>query len=140
MRDGVAMKSLAGLALIGVGLFLGTTGGAMHRAPQGAGGIRKLDAKRARRLVADFKGDELVLDGIETLTVDAARALAEFKGRSLSLDGLQTLSPEAARALAAFAGKTLHLNGLSAISPATALALATFKGSGVWACRVRHSS
>jgi hypothetical protein len=62
--------------------------------------------------------------------------LAAFKGRSLSLDGLETLSPEAARALAAFEGKRLHLNGLTAVSPAVARALAEFMGTGVWACRV----
>jgi hypothetical protein len=130
------MKAIAWLSLVAIGLFLGTTGGAVHRVPQGIGGIRKLDAKRARRLVAEFTGDELALDSLTTLSVDAAEALAEFKGRSLSLDGLKTLSPEAARALAAFEGKTLHLNGLAAISPATALALAAFKGTGMWACRV----
>ncbi len=130
------MKSLIWLSFFAIGLFYGTTGNTVHRAPLGIGGIRKLDARRARRLVAEFTGDELVLDRLTSLSVDAARVLAEFKGRSLSLDGLKSISPEAARALAAFEGKSLHLNGLSVISPATAQALRSFKGDGIWACRV----
>jgi hypothetical protein len=136
MHGGNAMKTLVWLSFFAIGLFIGTAGNAAHRVPQGLGGIRKLDAKRARRLMAEFTGDELSLDSLTSLSTDAARVLADFKGRSLSLDGLKTLSPEAARALSAFEGKSLRLNGLSAICPATARALRSFKGTGMWACQV----
>jgi len=130
------MKTLAWMCVVGIGLFLGAADGTDQRPAADTSGIRRLDARRARRLVAAFDGDDLALDGLQTLSTDAARALAEFKGRSLSLDGLKTLSPEAARALAGFAGKSLHLNGLTALSADAARALAAFKGARMWACRV----
>lgn len=130
------MKTFFWMCVVGVGLFLGVAGGADQRSAADTSGIRRLDARRARRLVAAFAGEDLALDGLAALSVDAARALAEFKGRSLSLDGLKTLSPEAARALAGFTGKSLRLNGLTALSADAARALAEFKGAGMWACRV----
>jgi len=85
-------------------------------------------------------------DGIEELSVDAARQLAaEFPGATveipirsggrqritaaLVLPRLRTLDPEAAAALAEFKGKSLLLDGLSELTPETAKALTAFKGS-----------
>lgn len=73
MSGGEAMKSLIWPSFFAIGLFYGTTGDAVHHAPLGIGGIRKLDARRARRLVAEFTGDELALDRLTSLSVDAAR-------------------------------------------------------------------
>jgi hypothetical protein len=63
--------------------------------------------------------DELPKDTnkIETLTVEQAQRLAtEYKGTWLKLNGLTTLSDEAAKALAQHTGQVLYLNGLDRAS------------------------
>jgi hypothetical protein len=68
----------------------------------------------------------LLLDGLTTLSDDAAQALARRNAWVLILDGLTTLSPAAAQALASRAGKedtsvsNLSLRGLTAL-PADAV-------------------
>ena len=64
---------------------------------------------------------------IKSLTVEQAKALAQRKDTWLSLDGLTTLSDEAAKALAEFKGP-LHLGGLTTLSDEAAKALAQHKG------------
>jgi hypothetical protein len=68
----------------------------------------------------------LYLNGLTTLSDEAATALAQHKG-SLSLNGLTTLSDEAAKALAQHEGE-LFLNGLTTLSDEAAKALAQHKG------------
>jgi hypothetical protein len=76
-----------------------------------------------------FKGDWIQLNGLTTLTDEAAKALAQFKGSYLELHGLTTLSDEAAKALAQFKGSFLYLDGLTTLSDDAANALAQFKGN-----------
>jgi hypothetical protein len=79
--------------------------------------LESLDAETAA-VLADYDEGPLFLDGLTTLSPEAARALKAFKGgprsyasygRCLSLAGLETLSPEAAEELAAFPGEALFL-------------------------------
>ena len=79
--------------------------------------LESLDAETAA-VLADYDEGPLFLDGLTTLSPEAARALQKFKGgprsyasfgRCLSLAGLETLSPEAAAELAAFPGEALFL-------------------------------
>ena len=64
----------------------------------------------------------------KTLTVEQAKELAHQKGGRLYLDGLTTLSDEAAKALAKHEGY-LRLNGLTTLSDEAAKALAQHEGS-----------
>ena len=92
-------------------------------------GLASLDAATAQQL-ARYPGKELRLDGLETLTVEAARELASFArelagsaaeiGTILSLNGITSLSDEAAQKLGGFWGRELQLNGLTTISPRAA--------------------
>ena len=63
----------------------------------------------------------LVLNGLPSLSTEAAAALAEFPGE-LVLKAITELPPDAAAALAKHKGR-LHLTGLTAISPETRAAL-----------------
>ena len=65
---------------------------------------------------------------IETLTVEQAKALLAKHEGGLDLDGLTTLSDEAAKALAKHEGY-LRLNGLTTLSDEAAKALAQHEGS-----------
>jgi hypothetical protein len=74
----------------------------------------------------------LRLNGLTTLSADAARALAGFQGPLLHLDGLTTLSAESAAALAGFEGKWLYLNGLTTLPADAGAMFAKFKGKGLF--------
>jgi len=87
-----------------------------------------LSADEARRLVADHEDDWLALDGMTSLSADAAAALAAYEGDCLSLDGLESLDADTALALAGFKG-CLSLSGLDRLDLATATALASSTGS-----------
>ena len=63
----------------------------------------------------------LALDGLRSLTPDAARALAKHDG-PLALNSLSTITDEAAEALAKHEGE-LFLEGLTEISPEAAATL-----------------
>jgi len=83
----------------------------------------------AATALASFPGDQLWFEHAPVeLTPEVARAIAAFKGPALGLDGVTTLSQDAARELAAFRGEALRLNGLTTLSSDAAAALATFKG------------
>ena len=43
--------------------------------------IKSLTLEQARKLVAEFKGQHLILSSLATLDADTATALAEFKGQ-----------------------------------------------------------
>jgi serine/threonine protein kinase len=95
------------------------------------GGLTSLTEDVAAAL-AQFKGDELFLDGLTSLTKDEADALAQFKGEWLSLDGLRSLTKDVADALAEFEGNgasRLSLDGLRSLTEDVADALAQFKGT-----------
>ena len=87
--------------------------------------IKDLSVEDAKRLAQDKSG-RLLLNGLTTLTLDAAKELAKHEGW-LSLNGLTSLSNEAAEALGEHKGY-LHLDGLTKISDAAAKALARHKG------------
>jgi hypothetical protein len=75
----------------------------------------------------------LLLDGVVSLSVNAAKALAKHKGQGLFLNGLTTLSDEAAEALAANnEDDGLVLNGLTSLSDKAAAGLAHFRGCGLF--------
>ena len=86
-----------------------------------------LDVATAK-VLATFKGQELILRGLVAIDVDVAKALTEYRGR-LPL-GLTTLDPETVKALAA-AGfrERLSLDGLATLDADTAKALSHYKGS-----------
>ena len=86
--------------------------------------ITTLSTPEAYRLVKSswfWRRSVLHLDGLTTLSDEAAEALAQHKGH-LYLDGLTTLSDEAAKALAQYEG-WLHLDGLRKLSDEAAVAL-----------------
>lgn len=89
-------------------------------------GVRILDADVAIAL-AGFRGS-LWLDGLTSLSPEAARGLAAHTGGSISLNGLRTLSDEAGKALATHRGDGLSLDGLQVLTPAVASALSHYKG------------
>ena len=88
-------------------------------------GLKSVDAETAQA-IAGYTIGPILLDGLPTLSDDAARALAQHK-RPLSLNGLTTLSDEAAKALGQHDGDWLYLNGLTTLSDAAAGALAQNK-------------
>ncbi|MEI7687229.1 MAG: DUF1588 domain-containing protein, partial [Planctomycetota bacterium] len=87
--------------------------------------IQQLSVDDAKRL-AQEKSGQLLLNGLTTLSAEAAKELAKHDGW-LALNGLTSLSNEAAEALGQHKGY-LHLNGLTKISDEEARALARHKG------------
>jgi hypothetical protein len=79
--------------------------------------------------MSQHKGSSLSLNGLTTLSEEAAVALSQHKGSSLSLNGLTTLSEEAAVALSQHKGRSLSLNGLTTLSDEAAVAIGQHKGS-----------
>ncbi len=70
--------------------------------------------------------EELNLSGLKLLSSEAAKGLGEFRCSYLKLNGLETLSPDAAASIAKC--NALELNGLTDISNETILALSKNKG------------
>ena len=92
--------------------------------------ITTLSTPEAYRLVKRrwfWRRDTLDLQGLTTLSDEAAKALAQHEGW-LDLNGLTTLSDEAAKALAQHKGENLLLNGLTTLSDEATKALAQHKG------------
>jgi hypothetical protein len=87
-------------------------------------GLTSLSAEAAQALAKD-KG-ELSLNGLTSLSAEAAQALAKHEG-GLSLNGLTSLSAEAAQALAKH-NEYLFLDGLTSLSAEAAQALAKHEG------------
>jgi beta-lactamase regulating signal transducer with metallopeptidase domain len=88
-------------------------------------GLKKLAPDVAQALAGYSRG-ALILNGLTTLSDEAAKALAQHEG-SLYLYGLTTLSDDAATALAQHKSN-LYLNGLTTLSDEAAAALAQHKG------------
>ena len=85
------------------------------------------------KALAEYKGQQLCLQGLTTLDADTGKALAEFKGRQLILMGLTTLDADTVKALGQFKGQVnLQPKVLQSymtqnpLSPDTALPLAAF--------------
>jgi hypothetical protein len=79
------------------------------------------------KALGEHKGGFLVLNGLTTLSGEAAASLAPHQG-SLSLNGLTTLSGEAAESLAQHKG-SLSLNGLITLPDEAAASLAKRQGT-----------
>ncbi|MCJ7600190.1 MAG: protein kinase [Desulfobulbaceae bacterium] len=103
---------------------------------------------KAATSLAQFQGNELILNGLKNISPEAAKNLALYKGEILSLDGLESVNPEVAKNLALYKGNRsvnndtekpsavfddgdakLSLNGLKRINPDAAINLAQFKGT-----------
>ncbi|MCH2025294.1 MAG: hypothetical protein MK172_06085 [Verrucomicrobiales bacterium] len=69
----------------------------------------------------------LVVDGLNSLSDEAAEGLSKFKGEYISLNGLTKLSDAAAESLSKHKGY-LHLKGLTKLSDAAAESLSKYKG------------
>ena len=91
-------------------------------------GLRSLPASIAETLASITGIPELWLDGLESLTDEAAHALARFRGDSLNLAGLTTLTPKAVECLAKGNANLLNLSGFTTVSLEVAQALAKFEG------------
>lgn len=81
------------------------------------GGLKKLPAAVAGMLAARAAMNGLIdavsleLDGLPTVSADAAEAIAAYRG-NLSLNGVESLAPEALQALTRHRGGTLSLRRL----------------------------
>ena len=89
-------------------------------------GLTSLTGEAAAAL-AEHRGGTLSLDGLQGLTDRAATELAPHKGR-LSCGGLKTLTNGVAQALAGYRGDWLFLDGLTSLSPEAATILAGREG------------
>ena len=79
-------------------------------------GLDSITPEAAQALAA-FQGTNLDLNSIQTLDIETAEALAETRpSNQLSLNGLQTLSPEVASALVSGGHRHLSLQGLDTLS------------------------
>ena len=76
---------------------------------------------QGRQTVEDKRTGTLVLNGLPSLSTEAAEALAAFPGE-LVLKAVTTLTPETATALSRHKGR-LHLTGLTELSPSVQAAL-----------------
>ena len=98
-------------------------------------GLKSLDAKTAAVLAAGWKGG-IMLGGLTSLDVDAARALATHdraaRGGNLSLFGLKTLDAATAKVLAETMAWDGILSRLTTLEADVAVALAAFKGSDLY--------
>ncbi|MDB4408147.1 hypothetical protein N9150_02900 [Akkermansiaceae bacterium] len=80
----------------------------------------------AAELLSEFKGDELVLDGLSKLSDAAAKSLSKYQGE-LSLRGLTEIcSPSLAASLVRYS-EDLSLDGLTSLSPEIAMELSRQK-------------
>jgi len=86
-------------------------------------------APEAAKVLCDFQGDLIALDGLRQLEPDAAAFLALYKG-ALSLSGLVAIDDDSAKALARHKGE-LYLNGLATLPASTAQALNGYSGDAL---------
>jgi hypothetical protein len=91
-------------------------------------GITSLSDEAAESL-SKFKGDYLLLDGITSLSDAAAESLSKLEGGNLQLSGLASLSDEAAESLSGFSGNFLLLDGITSLGDAAAKSLSNFGGN-----------
>ena len=79
-------------------------------------GLKKVDAALAQ-IFGSYTCNELHLNGVGALDVNALKGLAQFKGGVLSLNGLTELTERQAWALSLYTGR-LEINGVQHISQA----------------------
>ena len=91
-------------------------------------GLKTLSPETARELVKSrLEAHAIFLPQLDTLDVATAKVLATFKGQELILRGVVAIDVDVAKALAEYRGR-LHL-GLTTIDADTAKALSNYKGS-----------
>jgi hypothetical protein len=131
------MPTLARLLLAAACLLVAPLVVMADELPKDTNTITSLTAEQAKRLVAEFKGQVLILNGLTTLDADTARVLAQFKGRVGLPPAVEEmfsknypLTPRTALAFAARSnGQLRHITALdSPDSVAIAKALATREG------------
>ena len=83
------------------------------------GGLNSLSAITAKNIVS-WKGEWLCLNGLRTLSPEAAKYLSQWEGKRLSLNGISELSGDTAKQLSNWHGKHLELLGINKISPQVA--------------------
>ena len=105
----------------------------------GLSGLTELSPRAAAALVrrkgeanpnSKRKNNNLILNGLTSISVETAKALAGYEG-CLMLDGLARLPDDVAAALAKFKGENLDLDGLQSISDMGLATLATMKAEGL---------
>lgn len=94
--------------------------------------------EKAANCLLKFKGKDLYLNGLTTITPKVAQILSKWPGEWLGLNGLTSLSPEVARHLARWKGKRLSLNGLSELSPKATLYLSKWQGDQLELVGLKH--
>ena len=79
--------------------------------------------------LAQFKGEELHLNGLKHLNEKVASTLAQFKGKLLSLNGLKHLDGAVAKALSQWQGNHLFLSEIQQLDEGVARALSQWQGN-----------
>jgi hypothetical protein len=98
----LARSSLLVVAVIVAGTWLGLHVAIADELSADTNKIEGLTLEQARKLVEVKNVGFLPLHGLTSLDVDTAKVLAEFKGNTLILCGLTTLDVQTAKALAEF--------------------------------------
>lgn len=136
MKERPGLHNLKGLTRLSdeVAEVLGTGVGSLY-----LDGLSELSPRAAAALArrkgevnpySKRKSNNLILNGLTSISVETAKALAGYEG-CLMLDGLARLPDDVAAALAKFKGENLTLDGLQSISDKGLATLATMKAEGL---------
>jgi hypothetical protein len=89
--------------------------------------------------LARMKGPDLFLNGVTTLSADAAKRLFQWRGNWICLNGLKDLSQTAAQYLFRWKGNWISLNSLAAFPPELAQHLLKWEGQQLELMGLKHS-
>lgn len=78
-------------------------------------------------ILSRFKGKELLLTGLKTLSAEAARALSGFQGSILSVQSVEDLPPSVMAEFIPYSGELLCFNGTGTLTIQQARAMSQFK-------------
>lgn len=92
--------------------------------------LTELDVETAK-VLANYDGGRLKLDGLTQLDATTAEALARYPGEQISLNGLKFLDLETAKSLMEFRWD-YKFEGLESLEPSVAAVLATSRGTGMY--------
>jgi hypothetical protein len=90
--------------------------------------LTKLSIASAECL-SKWKGKDLFLNNITTLTPQITKKIIEWKGEWLCLNGLSAISPEIAKYLFKWDGKRISLNGIKQLSAKEAKYISGWQGN-----------
>jgi hypothetical protein len=85
-------------------------------------------SSRTAHCLSRMKGSDLFLNGLKTLTPDAAKQLFQWQGNWICLNGVSQLSESVARLLFKWKGNMISLNGLNEFPPDLAKYLPKWEG------------